>query len=1120
MKGARLPKPHRPTDDQRRAADPKVSVWVAASAGAGKTQVLTDRLLRLLLSGVEPATILCLTYTKAAATEMSVRLLRRLSDWVRLDETGLGDALTLLGEDGRSPSLRKRARQLFATALETPGGLKIQTIHAFAERLLQLFPVEAGLAPGFRVLEEQQSDRLRREALMAALQDEALREDWALLADHGVRGMEKLEKLAEEFLSGGQALITLMASDAGQAAAAEALAQGLALTDRRSAAEIVSEIVSIDAAAYLDWSRRLHAAPEQRDEDEDHIHLRRIGEASAAMRIQAISNYFLTDAGKFGTRFIRKDHLSSAGITDAFEREKQRLSALFNALWLRQTLDATLAAARAMAAVHQHVEAAKRAGGLYDFNDLIARTAQLLSSSLQAQWVLYKLDTGLTHVLVDEAQDTSPSQWQIILALAQEFFSGLGQHEGGPRTVFVVGDRKQSIYSFQGADTRVFDETYKTLKGWAENRFETVGLTISYRSLRHVLKGVDTVFAKGGRARHGYGDGQAEERDHVAERKEAPGVVEIWPLITRDASDEPNYWKAPTDSISEDHPRRKLARLIAETLKSWIGKRQLHGAERAVEPGDILILLQRRNVLFSSLIAELRRLGIPVAGADRLKLREHIIIHDLLALVQVLHLPHDDYSLACLLKSPLMPEPLDDDRLFALAHGRGATSLRQRLQDDSAQAKNASAIAAYEKLAANMGPFGFFSAVTQKNRTAILQRLGSEAEDAIRAFLDLALTHEQESGLSLAGFAAFMSETDFTIKREMEEAEGQVRIMTVHGAKGLEAPIVILPDAADVPMQRSESGLVLAEPGLGIDGWPILVPEDSTHAARIAVWKDYHKQRAFEENMRLLYVGMTRARDELYICGSHNERRPSQDSWWTLIDKAIGETKDLFRSHILPDGRTARRLGPDDVPATKDGEQSDEVAIPEWVTRDTPPGQSTAGKHMARSGTPIDLASARRGIAIHGLLEALPDWAPQERMAKAKARSARHGLEGALIDRLLRLFDNPETAFFFAPGSQAEVNICGTLANGEFVTGRIDRLAWQDGNICILDYKSSARPEGSLPSEHRFVAQLAGYAALLREAHPGAAIKAAVLWTQSGEIEWIPDNFLGGAHSNVQPGQS
>ncbi len=1119
----RTAKPLKPlTPPQKEAADPSRSVWVAASAGSGKTHVLSTRILRLLLAGADPQSILCLTYTKAAATEMASRLFAMLSAWITLDEAALERDLNVIGVDGSNAKLRQRARQLFATALETPGGLKIQTIHAFCEHLLQLFPVEAGIAPGFRVMEDEERQRLTRNALSRAMlsAEPQVAAAWEVLAQHGLRSFDQLEQMAQAYLSKGtEALAALEA--AGKEALAQAIANGLGLVDPRGEAELEAEISAIDEDSYRRWACALKASAEYKAKDDAADDLLEIVRSRGASRRSAILKFHLTK-GEARVNAIRKKLAQDAGIISEVANETARVAQASVTLDLKKTANASIAAVFAMAEVRRIVESEKRAQGLYDFEDLISRTATLLGNSENAQWVLYKLDKGLDHILVDEAQDTSPAQWQIIRALAEEFFGGEGQRadekrdgkerKGLRRSVFSVGDRKQSIFSFQGANLASFDDTRDWLKekALAAGGLATVDLTVSYRSLANVLATVDMTFASGTRAREGFGDNKDEERPHEATRKEHPGVVEFWQPVTRLEGEEPDYWKAPVDQAGEDHPRRRLARLIAQTVQSWIGKRLLHGAGRAVAAGDILILVQRRNLLFSALIAALRQLGIPVAGADRLELSKHIIVQDLLALAQVMTLPGDDHALACLLKSPLVPEPLDDDRLVGLAAGRGAMPLRGRLDGDAGQAANSQALSQYGSWAGTLGPFAFYSRVIQRHRTAILRRLGDEADDAVRAFLDLALAFEQDEGPSLSGFAAWMKGTDSTIKREMEEAQGQVRIMTVHGSKGLEAPIVMLADATDVRGGGSGSKLILPPAHDALAGIPIFLPDTEGTPAVITRWKDHYKQLQFEENMRLFYVGMTRARDELYVCGSYNSKLPGKDSWWMLMEQTIKDASSMgFTSRVLLDGTRADRLGPEDVmvEATQ-GRQTEAFAAPAWLDAAVAAPEPVARPQLSKSGDAMHLAAARRGIAIHALLEKLPDWPAGERHAKAIARAARHGLEQDLAERLLAIVEDPGTAMFFAPGSAAEVELCGRLANGEVVLGRIDRLARDGDTFLLLDYKSGQRPVGALAQDHDYVRQLAGYADLLREAHPGVAVRAALLWTQSGDLDWIPDDLL------------
>jgi ATP-dependent helicase/nuclease subunit A len=532
------------TPEQRQASDPMHSVWVAASAGSGKTHVLSARILRLLLDGAEPQSILCLTYTKAAATEMATRLFNMLSAWIALDDDALSRELDNLGVDGGDAKLKRKARQLFATALETPGGLKIQTIHAFCERLLQLFPVEAGIAPGFRVMDEEEQRRLIEDALTQTLLSvkPEIVAAWDLLAAQGLRNAEQLQSFALAYLSKGKAGLEAM-NVYGIIALQEQIRAGLGLSDQLIEEELVAKIGTIVEADYLRWIALIEASPvfdpnafaSDREASEK---LRQIVHSQGAARLAALISFHLTEKHERRANLLRKNLAKAVQVEHELKAEQARVDELLVLAKLRRTADASIAAAIAIGEVKTTIESLKRGRGLYDFDDLIERTAMLLSSSVNAQWVLYKLDKGLSHILVDEAQDTSPAQWRIITALAEEFFAGSGQHGEKPRSVFTVGDRKQSIFSFQGADLASFDDTHDWLKEKAEPVGGLLGvdLTVSYRSLGNVLASVDMAFAMGGRAREGFGErgqGSASINPYAKNSRASSSSGRLLPVMRR-----------------------------------------------------------------------------------------------------------------------------------------------------------------------------------------------------------------------------------------------------------------------------------------------------------------------------------------------------------------------------------------------------------------------------------------------------------------------------------------------------------------------------------------------------------------------------------------------------------
>lgn len=1108
------------TSEQLRAADPRHSVWVMANAGSGKTHVLVDRVVRLLLAGFMPQSILCLTFTKAAAAEMSLRLFKLLSSWIVLDDAALVHELKKLGATDVGPMGLAQARRLFATAIETPGGLKIQTIHAFCEKLLQLFPVESGLAPGFRVMDDADRKALLEEARVAALGEAAETgdESLALLEDGLISSSDVFEELAKMFLPATSVFRKALDPRMDDGALDGVLRASVGLMQHGSTTDIETDILLLDRKAYTAAADALTgvAAHYKRDMAAKFRDISKLTSFAEAQEL--LEDLLFTGKGEPAKQgyFATTTRSNFSDVCNWFDSEQARLTDLFSKHALSRKVDATLSLIRLMRGVNGHFLALKQQRGLYDFDDLIMRTRVLLQESGAAQWVLYKLDANLSHILVDEAQDTSPDQWAIITALAEEFFAGAGRPQRTPRTVFVVGDIKQSIYSFQGADTDAFTAARAFFRRKLSDSGETlqeIDLTISYRSLPAVLEMVDVVFGKGAPATKGLKQDDGADRPHVAERKpEGDGIFEFWPPFMPADKEERDNWQAPVDREQEDAPRQRLARHVAETIAGWIGQRHLPSKGRAVEAGDILILLQKRGVLFDALIAELRQRGIAVAGADRLKLQDSLAVMDLMALIQFCLLPEDDLSLACVLKSPLLPEPLNDDDLTGFAPRRGG-NLWQALVGSGKHVSAVARLREFMTLSATAGPHGFLATAITQSRRAMVARLGVEAQDATDVLLDVALSFERDQGTSLASFLHWFMAREEDVKRELEGPNNQVRLMTVHGAKGLEANIVILPDATDLPGPRGGLPL-LAVPGGG--NGPTGVPLfDATTRVKPQVlngWRDAGQEKSQDERKRLLYVAMTRARDELYIAGAQGERKLDEDCWYSLVKTALDASDKKLReiADIHPEGDVLRWGEEPQFAGMKAVKQNGALShdmLPGWATSPAPQDDSPArwrGVTRLAAGTSaaFDKVAAQRGLAIHRVLERLRRGDSREAVLQ---RLARQKLEAELAEPLLALVSDPETAPYFAPEAQSEAAIAGVLEGLPKVQGRVDRLLITPEAVFVLDFKSGRRP-AVMPPE--YVGQMAVYAAVLAEAFPGRTVKAALLWTQDAALVALKDNDL------------
>ncbi len=1095
---------------QLRASDPAVTAWVNANAGSGKTHVLVDRVVRLLLGGSDPARIMCLTFTKAAAAEMANRLFERLGKWVALDDRPLRAELANLGCPDAGDALLARARQLFTRALETPGGLKIQTIHAFCERVLQLFPVEAGVVPHFAMLDDRETAKLLAEARDVVLAEARAADAGALgaaLADVVSRvDAPAFDQLLSQLLAKRASLGALFEPDGGLAQA-ESRLRGLLSLEQGLTRDVIERSLACDADSYLRLAAALDTGTKSEQKRAQNI--LRICQ-TASLTLLDLRPLLLTKEREPRKSIANKNTMEKNGwIEDFFRAEQARLQNGMGLIGDLDCLGATLSLLRLGSAMAARFEQAKKTRGAYDFDDLIAKTSGLLRDKPDAAWVLYKLDGGIEHLLIDEAQDTSPAQWQIIRALTDEFFAGEGRHRGKPRTLFVVGDRKQSIYSFQGADPKVFEtvlgEVSRQVKG-AGQEFRPVDLSVSFRSAPAVLEAVDAVFAPGSAARRDADGGVDRDWHHEPNRRGVPGVVEIWALELPGDKDEELPWQAPVDREPAHAPRRRLAKKLARTIKGWIGRRRLQARGRAVAAGDILILVRQRNGFFDAMIRALWNEGVPVAGADRLKLGENIAVLDLMALAQFAIMPEDDHALAAILKSPLLASPLSEDQLLHIAANRLPGTLWRRLAQEQGEpfAAAAALLRPLMAAAARARPFEFFAGVLSHARMRFLERLGSEANDAIDALLGRALDYEEQNGTSLAGFVNWFQAEEIEIKRNMEPDSGQVRVMTVHGAKGLEAPIVILPDTTSVPDSRKSNPLLMLDSGAaGHAKVPLWVVPKLEAGHSVMPLKEEQKAANLAEYRRLLYVAMTRAEDELYICGYAGKTKPVETCWYNTVAAAL-------QSKMIPleDG-TGWRLGAAPVlePASENPPAAAAAALPEWINRPAAAGPASPATEPPEP--PRDAAAVARGILIHRILENLPDRPEAERAAYIAAAVKRGGADPGLARQIEALIAEPLLAQILSAEGHSEATLIAETPDGGIERRRLDRLVVTPEAILVADYKTDRQPPDTPEAcNPDYLMQLAIYRDALRLAGPGKPMRFCIVWTEAPRVMAIPDPLL------------
>ena len=1117
-----------PNADQRAASNPAHSVWVNASAGSGKTTVLTSRVMRLLLDGVRPEKILCLTYTRAGAAEMANRVTRELSKWATCDDAALSAALDQLQNKAPTDRQRREARRLFARVLSCPGGLRIRTIHSFCQEILSRFPLEAGLPPHFSLIDEQEMEALSGEAMDALLREagnepegEMAQAVDILVAAQGEHGFAKM--LQEIMRARGK-----LAETAGRKTPQD-IRNLLQLEHddsaekfRRAAMENLPEEKLRAMAAWLVEGSSLY--------NKRGLRLAALLEKVPAERYASFDDYlglFLTQKNEpfseksVASKEIRKQHPEIDVIA---AHEATRLMLFLERIEAAEIAQVTESVLFFGKRFTENLAARKASRDLLDYDDLILFTESLLRRRGIAPWILYKLDNGIDHILVDEAQDTSAAQWSIVQALTSEFFAGLGAQESKTRTLFVVGDEKQSIFSFQNADPegflslRAFFDRRLTEAG---KRLEKIGLHTSFRSAPAILRGVDAVFAQEG-ARQGV---SPEPVQHSAWRNkdgsEKIGRIEVWPLFkpVSVAAEEDGIWPMPTGYEEEHDPEAELARQIALKIKNWLAQEEaVPGTERPIAPGDVMILLRRRGRFADLMVRALKTNGVPVTGVDRMRLINQLSVMDLLAMLRFVLLPADDLNLATVLRGPLLG--LSEEELMQLAIGREGT-LWDSLQTSPAFRTARDYLKARLDEADLSAPFAFLAhlltapcpANPVSGRKALWTRLGDEALDPIDELLNAAQVFGRARAPSLQNFLHWLTQSDAEIKRELDHGGGQVRIMTVHASKGLEAPIVFLPDSVAMPRAADIPKLQWSAEGV-----PLFLARQPKWGAARPIWQRA-RDKQLEEYRRLFYVALTRAEKRLYICGWQGGKNEgdASGSWYGLAAAALGPLHQDFLP--LDAAGPVPEIVIGDVPlAPKEAAKAKsapevKTPLPAWARQ--PVAAGLAAPLPPPSSTDVAAATPdaafTRGRIIHRLLQSLPDIAVEKRpdaIARFLAHP-RHALtsaqRAAIAEEVGQLIGREEFSVLFGADSLAEAPVTGMI-DGVPVFRQIDRLCLRGDEVWIVDYKTNRPPPvdaADIPPSYR--RQLDEYRVLMQATYPGKHVRCFLLWTYAPrlmEIIW------------------
>ena len=1123
-------KPFHPLEGaQAAASDPLVHAALSASAGTGKTHVLTSRVLRLLLRGTPPASILCLTFTKAGAAEMANRLGERLAHWVRLPGEQLRKELFALGEDNSPPAV-ERARRLFAEVLDAPGGLRIQTIHSFAQTLLASFPAEAGVAPGLRPIEGRAEQELARRTLATMLERAEVETDQRLIDDVSALSLRLGEAGAESYL-----MTCARAHEAmealGNPVSIEARLLGIiGISGGDPAAEMqrrmTDEEIDLDLFERLIAVNRSWGTPTGDKIVANLVAFIDALPSDRMERLEGLGPGLVTAKGE-PCKSSRKQQAADPEYDELLADFANWLTAartLVCAAKLAKTQAAGLRAGQAFARGYVR---AKQAVGVADFDDLIAWTRRLFEQPGIGEWVRYKLDQRTDHILVDEAQDTNSDQWAIVDALAEEFFTGNPEAEHRWRTLFMVGDYKQAIFGFQGTDPKEYEQFRAKVSARAATLLETadeaevrtrkfrdLSIDASFRSSPPVLEVVDALIGEVGFRAMGLAEPPNPHRPFHVGRT---GRVELWPAFETNIED-------GGDEGEEgwiDEPARLYADAVARQVRQWLAQAPVMAStKRPLAPGDILILFRSRTELAALIVARLYAHGVPVAGIDRLHLHKPLAVKDLLSAIRLAVQPLDDLNLAGLLVSPLIG--WDQEQLYELAYGRQGrlwAELAGRREEQPHWAEAHSILAGWLAMADYVTPARFLETILSgplDGRRKLLKRLGEAARDPIEELVASALAFEQEEVASLDRFLAWFGQGEVEVKRDPAAPSNAVRVMTVHGAKGLEAPLVILADATHDPDKVGGTSSIMELPVPDVGPIPIIRPRKDECAPIFRALIDSAKDADREEHWRLAYVGLTRAAERLVIAGVKPKRDVSSASWHAAT---AGAMLSLGAAPVEIDGWGSALIweGEGAAPSkTRSGKLALEpIEVPEWLRQPAPiearpprplaPSQIVEDRDVSPPPSPEMREAARRGTLLHGLFERLPGVSPADRAPLALRWLERSGVAAEarqeIANAACSLIADPAYADLFGADALAEAPIAATLADGRVIAGTVDRLCIGTDLVRVVDFKTGRGVPldlAGVPTAHR--AQMEAYAEALRVIFPGRRIEASLLYTSGPKL--------------------
>lgn len=1041
---------------QLKASNPEISTWVSASAGTGKTKILTDRVLRLLLGNAAFNKILCLTFTNAAAGEMKERIVNSLAKWSKLNDTELKEELQkTLGRNGSNEELAK-AKILYELYLRSDENINIQTIHSFCQALLKKFPLEAGVSPSFKIIDEAKAYSILQQIkknllnkpelelindyLTANFHEITIDEIFTEIVQHKTKFSTRTDNTLEE----SQELIISL-NNSGDHAYQDILKH-----------PVIQTIVGFDiSVAYL-------------------------------------KNFFLNKDGQKRKRIVpQKIAKPGSNFYENLEQIQNQIYSLDQAERTKHMESYSKLLSILSANIINAYESYKSSKGLLDYDDLIIYSSNLLKSSSAKEWVLYKLDGGIDHLLVDEAQDTSASQWQIIDAMIEEFYAGSSTDSDKNRTVFVVGDEKQSIFSFQGADVTSFAHMNKLLKQKMTDggkHFEDVNLETSYRSAGEILEVVHQVFDKIRQQMPSLFTATLTELTPF--RSKHTGSVELWPLCISDNKNE-DFWSITTHLNNADSTKTNLAKKISSYIKDQLASaRVLPSTGNMISCSDFMILFRKRDELTHEVIKALKAENIEVTGLDRISLQENLAVLDLLSAAKFALNTEDDLNLAALLKSPLIG--LDEQKLYDIATSRKKSSIWQYLKSND-KYNLTDKLSIFIDLFNRSDVSNFFQYIVDilGYRENLNANCGPDSNDAIDELIYACNDFASQESTSIQKFIFWLENYNSSIKRDNSSTD-KVKIMTLHASKGLQAPYVILCDTNNIPSNSDRF--------LFVNGQALSAKNSTYVPDYYKILKDEKQGNAYAEYLRLLYVGMTRAEDHLIICGYQGGRSLPDNCWYQLIRSKLVDIAKQTEDGTLIYGATDINY----IAGTNAAPTKTNI---EFFTTTAQTSPTFKEVHTSRNiASPLsDRDPMGYGLVFHKILE-------DSLNAKNLNMMSSHPLittldpksQNSMHAGIKKIIDNKKfNSLIREKDIKTELTL-GSNINGKIQIGRIDLLLIAPNEVIIIDYKSDKSPppiEANIPDS--YYQQLLIYKTMVTEIYSTKTIRTMILWLENGSLQEI-----------------